>query len=391
MRRSVLGLVPLLFASTSSAAYCPSYTPSTSSCGVSPVAGTNPTISTWNTIFDSVSKGPAGWGSDGPSVGTMKKGCTTVVTASPEYPCVVMKAVMMQESLWQHFCVPTLPSSQVGAGSRTIVSSDCGYGIAQITSGMRSGETASFSRTRVAGEPKYNLQVGARFFSEKWAVVNCVGDRQPSVAEHWYSAMWAYNGLSYINNPNNPNKRAGRGVYRPASDGGSQSSWTYSERIFGHVENPADSRYWSSVALAYPVRSDVGTTSQPRAMPEPRCASPTSCASTRPTHSATCTGAIIVQDAGAPLDGGTANTDSGVAPNDSGVVVKDAGPSTADADDSVDVPFIPEEERPKDEPMNGDGEPYGSCLCRATGTPSNGWWAVAGAALVLLARRRRRA
>ncbi len=245
--------------SSAAQAYCPSYTASspsnTHSCGVDAVNGTNPSIAEWTDIFDLVSKGPSAWGDQGPSVSSISQGCgkpepSHQVAAS--FPCELLKAIAMHESGWKQFCVPDRPADQVGGPSRTIISFDCGYGVGQVTSGMHVGENPGFDRARVAGDPTYSLAAGTQILAGKWKMTKCVGDNQPSIVEDWYSSTWAYNGLVWGNNPNNPNLDAGRGVYDPNTGG----AYAYQERVWGLIEHPPGAQYWDSVALAYPDRAD---------------------------------------------------------------------------------------------------------------------------------------
>lgn len=322
MIRAVAIVAALLTAEAAYAA-CPCYTLSSSSntynCGIEAVPGTNPTNAEWQTIFALISKGPSAWGTNGPSVANIGSGCgkplpTTSVPA--KFPCELVKAIAMQESGWRQFCVPTTPSDQVGKSSRTIISFDCGYGIGQVTSGMHVGETPSFDRTRVASEPTYNMATGASILAGKWRATNCVGDNQPTIVEDWYTATWAYNGLSYSNNPNNPAYSSTRGVYNP-SVGGSRP---YQERVFGWMEYPPNATYWAVLKPAYPALSAIGNNSSPPDLPEPNCGSPTSCTTMRSVHVSEC----LKPDAGTP-DAGTMDAgvkDGGVA--DAGTKV-DAG------------------------------------------------------------------
>jgi hypothetical protein len=194
----------------------------------------------------------------------------------------------MNESGWQQFCVPTTPADQVGKSERTIISFDCGYGVAQVTSGMHVGEMPAFDRMQVAADPGYNLATGAQILAGKWRATKCVGDRQPSVIEDWYTATWAYNGLAYSNNPNNPNYAAMRPVCDPNQGCPNRP---YQERVFGWVEHPPSAAHWSPVALAYPNRADIpdvtGLQMVP-ALPEPDCAGPTDCTNHRSTHVSGC-------------------------------------------------------------------------------------------------------
>lgn len=307
-----------------SAQFCPSYTLSSSNndenCGVEAVNGTNPGVADWQTRFQLVSQGPSTWSSNGPAVANIGQGCgkpnpTTQVPAT--FPCELLRAIAMQESGWRHFCVPTTPADQVGGASRTIISFDCGYGVGQVTSGMHIGESPGFDRARVAGDPTYNLATGASILASKWRATNCVGDNQPRVIEHWYSAVWAYNGLAYSNNPNNPNYSTTRGVWRSNVGGAAP----YQEKVFGWAEFPPSSQHWASLALAYPKLSDLPTSGgTPGTLPDPSCATPANCTNTRVIHSTAC-GPTPPVDAGS--GGGTGAIDAG--PTGGGSVVTGGG------------------------------------------------------------------
>ena len=270
-------------------AYCPCYTPASSSnqhnCGVAAESGQNPSVAEWNAIFDIVSRGPAVWGDKGPSVADIGQGCGKPEpnhSVPARFPCELLKGIAKQESGWRQFCVPDTPSDQVGGPSRTIISFDCGYGIGQVTSGMHKGENPSFDRARVAGDPTYNLATGTQILAAKWKATNCVGDNQPTVIEHWYTATWAYNGLAYVNNPSNPNYNSNRGVWNPANGGGAP----YQEKVFGWMEHSQGA--WTDTALAYPKPGDCGGSGSPGDLPEPNCASPTNCVNHRSVHVTIC-------------------------------------------------------------------------------------------------------
>jgi hypothetical protein len=293
----------LVLASSPAAAYCPSYTASspsnTHACAIEAAPGENPSIAEWNEIFAVVSQGPAVWGSAGPTVPDLRKGCDPATMVPARFPCELLKAIAMTESGWKQFCEPDRPPDQVGKSSRTIISFDCGYGVGQVTSGMHVGESPSFDRERVAGDPTYNLATGTRILADKWRAVKCVGDRDPTVIEHWYSATWAYNGLAYSNNPTNPNYDANRGVWNPAVGGAAP----YQEKVWGYMEHTSR---WDKTPLAYPALADIGGEGSPGDLPEPRCASPTDCSATRPVHVTSCQGGVApVADAGVSLPDAT--------------------------------------------------------------------------------------
>jgi hypothetical protein len=245
----------------------------------------NPADADWRTIFDLVSRGPMAWGNAGPSVPDIRQGCgqpEPMHDVSATFPCELLEAIAMQESGWRQFCVPDTPADQVGGAARTIISFDCGYGVGQVTSGMHAGETPAFDRARVASEPTYNLATGTLILGDKWRATNCVGDSQPTIVEDWYSATWAYNGLSYVNNPTNPNYSSSRDVWNPSVGGAAP----YQEKVFGWMEHT--SGRWTQMQPAYPRLADVGGGAAPLALPEPSCGSPTSCATTRKTHLTEC-------------------------------------------------------------------------------------------------------
>jgi hypothetical protein len=272
-------------------AFCPCYTLSSpnniNNCGIEAVPGTNPTVAAWNQIFQSVAQGPGAWGSAGPSVGSITTGCNhpqPLTSAVPVFPCELLQAMAMRESTWRQFCVPDQPSDQVGGSSRTIISQDCGYGALQITSGMHSGNTVPWDRSRVASDPFYNAATGALFLRDKWQATQCVGDNQPRIIEDWYTATWAYNSLSFTNSPNNPAFSSVRPIYDPAIGG----SYPYQEKVWGWMEHPLSGAYWTALSPAYPNRGEIGSGGAPPAISEPSCAGPTQCTQTRPTHSSAC-------------------------------------------------------------------------------------------------------
>ena len=260
----------LLATSAGAAAYCPCYTASSPSndhdCAIEAAPGTNPTVDEWNVIFDLVSQGPSAWGGDGPTVSDIGQGCgkpEPYQAVPARFPCELLKAITKVESGWRQFCVPTLPGDQVGGESRTIISFDCGYGIGQVTSGMHVGETPDFDRDRVASDPFYNLATSTRILAAKWKATNCVGDNQPKVVEHWYTSTWAYNGLAYVNNPNNPNYDSNRGVWKPSVGGAAP----YQEKVYGFMEYNSQ---WQTIEPAYPNPGDIGGGHEPARPPRAR-------------------------------------------------------------------------------------------------------------------------
>jgi hypothetical protein len=288
-------------------AFCPSFSSlssgNTNNCGVAAAAGTNPAVAAWQEMIETACAGPAGSGwANGPTIPDVGAGCGGGTTKVPaRFPCELIEAIAMQESGWVQFCIPSTPADQAGLPSRTIVSFDCGYGVAQVTSGMHTGETPAFDRDRVAGDPLYSLQVGLKILAEKWSATACVGDNQPTVVEDWYLATWAYNGLSFSNNPNNPNLDAMRPVCDPNVGCAGR---TYQERVWGWMEHPPKDGRWSALQPAYPDPSEIPSTSGVKitALSEPHCESPTSCTTGRTVHTTRCSG--TPPDLGGGLDAG---------------------------------------------------------------------------------------
>lgn len=320
MRRALA--IALVTVAAPARAFCPCYAPSspsnTHNCGVAPAPGSNPSVATWGPIFELVSRGPSQWGTQGPSVPPIGQGCSMpepVHDVSPVFPCELLRAIAMQESGWRQFCVPDTPSDQVGPPERTIISFDCGYGVGQVTSGMHVGETPAFDRARVASDPTYNLATGTLILADKWRATHCVGDNQPAVVEDWYVATWAYNGLAYVNNPNNPNYDAHR---VPCDPSAGCSARPYQERIWGWMEFPPDAQHWSPLQPAYPDRGQIGSSGVPPNLPEPSCAGPTDCVNHRSVHRSACLdgsgsdgGAAADLSVGVGGDGGGGAPDGG--------------------------------------------------------------------------------
>lgn len=381
---AAFGLV--LSGAPDASAFCPSYTASSPNndggCAIEAADGENPSVDEWNAIFDLVSRGPASWGDAGPTVSDIGQGCGApepLHDVAARFPCELLKGIARQESGWRQFCVPDTPGDQVGGNSRTIISFDCGYGVGQVTSGMHVGETPDFDRDRVASDATYNLATGTRILASKWSYTECVGDNQPTLIEHWYTATWAYNGLAYVNNPNNPNYDPNRGVWDPSVGGAAP----YQEKVFGWIEHTGGNA--DPVELAYPNPGDIGGGTSPGPLPDPACASPTDCVTTRSTHTTACIGGTGAGGAGGGSGSGAGGTGDGGATSagngaSNGVGAGSTGSGGSDLD-------------PGDDP----GAVHGSCSCRAAGVSGGGGgggadasWLVAFAAFLAAAPYRRR-
>jgi hypothetical protein len=187
---------------------------------------------------------------------------STPVTANG--PCTILKALAWVEGAWQQ----ANPNVVEGSTGPVKQSATCGYGVMQITSGMRQpGELPPDVQQQIAADYRYNIAWGAKTLAEKWNAGDnlnaVVGNRDPGVGEHWYYAAWAYNQFTFKNNPNNPDYAANR----PAYDGSqNRTLYPYQEVIWGTVAHPPvrnGAALWSAVPLNLPDPALIGQTPGP--------------------------------------------------------------------------------------------------------------------------------
>ena len=120
-----------------------------------------------------------------PTLPPLEKGPNkTLVSAA--VPCVLAKSIGFVEGSWRQ-AAGSVPVGVVGPVKQ---SPSCGYGIMQITSGMRNpGELPADVQLRIADDYRYNIGWGAKVLAEKWNAADffnaTIGDRDPAVAEHW--------------------------------------------------------------------------------------------------------------------------------------------------------------------------------------------------------------
>jgi MYXO-CTERM domain-containing protein len=332
------------------------------------------------TLFDRIAAGPARYGSLGWDFGnatTLESGTGWCGTAGPKttvpvsFPCILLKSIYVTESNWRQFC----------STNQTVISFDCGYGIAQVTSGMRRGETSAYDAARVASSAAYNVSVGAAILAGKWTIGACVGSNDPGVVEHWYFATWGYNGFAFQNNPNNPMFSASRPEFRTPGVASAQvrGNYPYQELVWGYAHYPPSAQHYRGIGLAYPNRAEICST----------CGRPTAAITEPPgSHRGGCdvdAGAPVAdagaRDAGPPRDAGSVQ--DATIPVDA-EPTPDAAPNT-DASIVADAAF---------EPAANDG---GGCGCRVApkATPSARdvrtapVWLAAFLGAVALRRRRR--
>ena len=147
---------------------------------------------------------------------------------------------------------------------------DCGYGISQVTDGMRlADQGVTLSKTQqeaVALDYTANIAAGANILIEKWNQTAKTGltvnNGHPRYIENWFFALWAYNsgfyekggdpaggddhwGVGFTNNPANPIWKYNRTPFLENADGGDDYShaanpqhWPYQEKVIGWAARP---------------------------------------------------------------------------------------------------------------------------------------------------------
>ncbi|GLZ33013.1 hypothetical protein Lesp02_52010 [Lentzea sp. NBRC 105346] len=146
---------------------------------------------------------------------------------------------------------------------------DCGYGVTQITDGMRlagkekPGETAlSPNQQRaVAVDFATNVAAGLRILQEKWNTTRrhglMINNGDVNKAENWFFAIWAYNsgfnypdasqskpwGVGWANNPVNPKYSPTRKPFLEYGygDAAHPQDWPYPEKVLGWAGHPIES------------------------------------------------------------------------------------------------------------------------------------------------------
>jgi hypothetical protein len=148
--------------------------------------------------------------------------------------------------------------------------SDCGYGIGQVTDGMRKashpkdGEVIkpAVQQRAIALDYAANIAASLQILQDKWIQTSNAGltinNADPNKPENWFFAAWAYNtgmypntfdgspwGVGWFNNPANPRYPADRPMFLDpfykngdprggsAQDAAHPERWPYPEKIMG--------------------------------------------------------------------------------------------------------------------------------------------------------------
>jgi lysophospholipase L1-like esterase len=147
--------------------------------------------------------------------------------------------------------------------------SDCGYGVAQFTDGMR---LPAFPRDEhdvalpanqqraIAVDYATNIAAGVDLLIDKWNETRNAGmminNGDPARIENWFFAVWAYNsslhpnlgngqpwGVGWLNNPINPMYPGDRPSFLEYSytDAAHPQDWPYPEKVMGWAGHPVES------------------------------------------------------------------------------------------------------------------------------------------------------
>ncbi|GGU20215.1 golvesin C-terminal-like domain-containing protein [Lentzea flava] len=136
---------------------------------------------------------------------------------------------------------------------------DCGYGVTQMTDGMRKTDTSLTYQQKFAIATDYaaNVAAGLQKIQEKWNQVQNAGmkvhDNDFSNIENWFLAVWAYNsgfnaqgqkdptawGVGWSNNPANPKYDPNRTSFgENPRDFATPQKWPYPEKVMGFAAFP---------------------------------------------------------------------------------------------------------------------------------------------------------
>ena len=170
-------------------------------------------------------------------------------------PPVLLKAIgWIESSITQ--AAGDVPFGSIGP---SLVSFDCGHGIAQVTSGMTVplGEDGHGSpeQALVATHFAFNIARGAAILADKWnqapekrPIVGLDTNGHPGVLENWYYAVWSYNGFTGpgANRSNHPMDPIYGSWPRspfscgPTGDGKghNRGNYPYQELVFGCAGDP---------------------------------------------------------------------------------------------------------------------------------------------------------
>ncbi|RAX43700.1 SGNH/GDSL hydrolase family protein [Arthrobacter sp. AQ5-06] len=188
-------------------------------------------------------------------------------------PQILLGIIAQESNVWQasRFAMPgvtgnPLVGNYYGTNLESAVDSswgwnfaeaDCGYGLTQVTDGMRLGGALPYQTQRaIALDYAANVAAGLRILQEKWNQTRSNGlmvhDGDPEMIENWFLAVWAYNsgfyedrsepwGVGWFNNPANPRYPPDRGAFLDLNrhaDAAHPQDWPYQEKVLGFAAAP---------------------------------------------------------------------------------------------------------------------------------------------------------
>ncbi len=209
-------------------------------------------------------------------------------------PPTLLKAISWIESSSSQGAAD-LPFGAIGPA---LVSFDCGYGIAQVTSGMTvpigENNQPTDEQALVATHFAYNIGRGAAILIDKWnsapdarPIAGIDTNSDPHIVENWYFAVWSYNGFTgpganRSNHPMDPVYSSWpRAPYScgPQNDGlgHDRSRYPYQELVYGCAAHPPMVRSAELAATAHATpaasptagSSPVAGATQPGSRPTP--------------------------------------------------------------------------------------------------------------------------
>jgi hypothetical protein len=168
---------------------------------------------------------------------------------------------------------------------------DCGYGVAQVTTGMGMGDNSRFTpNQKLALTVDYatNVAAGLQILQEKWNQTRTAGlianNGDPQYLENWWFAIWAYNsgfypqgqdesgqwGVGWLNNPANPIYEPDRLMFLAASydDARTPNKWSYPERVLGWAATSLRRLDFQAPGVNKPYRSTYLTGAWPGTGPQ---------------------------------------------------------------------------------------------------------------------------
>jgi len=145
-------------------------------------------------------------------------------------PTEIFKAIAWQETKGTDYDNSNIVNWRQFSNGQPLIGYDgIGIGIMQVSDYVRVDPTPTDIAyiNRLKYDIEFNIREGAEILLTKWSLQNSsitwkvpkVGDGSPNYLEHWYYAIWAYNGYSSRNNP------------------ASNHDLAYQTIVIGHVNN----------------------------------------------------------------------------------------------------------------------------------------------------------